>query len=175
MAARIKTAARYPNPRLVKIHRNYSVEEIAGLLGKHKNTVRAWVKAGLSTCDGKRPTLILGQALRDFLTAQRVKNKKPCGPGEIYCVRCRLPRTPAGEIADYQPLTAIFGNLVGLCPACDCVMYRRISVAKLDQIRGNLDITFTKATQHIGETTKLFVICDFGKQSENHENAQSGK
>jgi hypothetical protein len=38
---------RHPNYRLVKIHRNYSVEEIARLCGKHKNTVRAWLKDGL--------------------------------------------------------------------------------------------------------------------------------
>jgi hypothetical protein len=29
------------NPRLVKIHRSYSVEEIARLFGIHKNTRRA--------------------------------------------------------------------------------------------------------------------------------------
>lgn len=32
---------RHPNPRLVKVHRNYSVEEIARLFGIHKNTYTA--------------------------------------------------------------------------------------------------------------------------------------
>jgi len=31
---------RHPNPRLVKVHRNYLVEEIARLFRVHKNTVR---------------------------------------------------------------------------------------------------------------------------------------
>lgn len=128
----------------------------------HKNTVRAWIKDGLPTCDNKRPTLILGQSLRDFLIAKRGKNKKPCAPGEIYCVRCRVPREPAGAMAEYQPITAVFGNLIGICPTCDCVMYRRASLSKIGQIRGNLDITFTKTTQHIGELSKPFVNCDFG-------------
>jgi hypothetical protein len=35
---------RHPNPRLVKIHRSYTVEEVARNLRKHKNTVRAWMK-----------------------------------------------------------------------------------------------------------------------------------
>jgi hypothetical protein len=30
---------RHPNHRLVKSHRNYTVEEITRLLGKHENTV----------------------------------------------------------------------------------------------------------------------------------------
>jgi|GEM_PF-6469059 len=39
------------NYRLVKIHRNCIAEEAAELLGVHKNTVRAWVKAGLQIVD----------------------------------------------------------------------------------------------------------------------------
>ena len=87
---------RHPNHRLVKIHRSYTVEEIAKLFGIHKNTVRGWVKSGLATSDDKRPMLILGHDLAAFLQARRVKNKRPCKPGEIYCVRCRAPKFPAG-------------------------------------------------------------------------------
>ena len=91
-----------PNYRLVKIHRNYTVEDVARLFGKHKNTVRAWVKAGLPTCDSKRPTLILGRELAAYLLERRTKNKQPCQPDEIYCVRCRAPKRPAGDMAEYQ-------------------------------------------------------------------------
>ena len=35
---------RRPNYRLVKIYRNYTVEEVASLLSVHKNTVRGWIK-----------------------------------------------------------------------------------------------------------------------------------
>jgi hypothetical protein len=80
---------RHPNPRLAKIHRNYTVDEIANLFGVHKNSVRNWVKGGLPTSDDRRPMLILGRDLVAFLHARRVKNKRPCQPGEIYCMRCR--------------------------------------------------------------------------------------
>ncbi len=136
---------RRPNYRLVKIHRSYKVEEVARLFGIHKNTVRAWVKAGLPTCDSKRPTLILGRDLAVYLQARRTKNKHPCQPGEIYCVRCRAPKRPAGDMADYQPITATLGNLMGFCPDCEGVIYRRASLAKLPQIRGKLEVRIVEA------------------------------
>ena len=107
---------RRPNYRLVKIHRSYTVEEVARLLGMHKNTVRAWVKAGLPTCDGKRPTLILGSDLAAYLQARRTKNKRPCKPGEIYCVRCRAPKGPAGEWWITQPMSETNGQPRGHLP-----------------------------------------------------------
>jgi hypothetical protein len=143
---------RRPNYRLVKIHRCYTVEEAARLLGTHKNTVRAWVRAGLPTCDSKRPTLILGRDLAAYLKARRTKNKRPCQPGEIYCVRCRAPKQPAGDMAEYQPITEQLGNLEGICPDCDLMIYRRASMAKLAEIRGNLDITFAEAQRQVNES-----------------------
>jgi hypothetical protein len=148
---------RRPNYRLVKTRRNYTVEEAARLLGTHKNTVRAWVKAGLPTSDAKRPILILGVDLAAFLQARRTKNKRPCQPGEIYCVRCRAPKRPAGDMAEYQPTTVSLGNLIGICPDCEGVIYRRASRAKLDEIQGDLDITFTEAPRQVNESNEPIV------------------
>jgi hypothetical protein len=149
---------RRPNHRLVKIHRNYTVEEAARLFGTHKNTVRAWVKAGLPTCDSKRPILILGRDLAAYLQARRTRDKWPCQPGEIYCVRCRAPKQPAGDVADYLPITESLGNLEGICPDCDTMIYRRASKAKLAQVRGKLDLTFVEAE----ESNEVTVNRDLG-------------
>lgn len=152
---------RHPNHRLVKIHRNYTIEEIAHLFGSHKNTVRRWVKAGLTTSDDKRPMLILGHDLAAFFQARRVKNKQPCKPGEIYCVRCRSPKFPADDMADYSPVTEKFGNLTAICPDCNSIMNRRVSLANLGQVRGKMDISFPQAMQHIVESNKLTVNSNF--------------
>jgi hypothetical protein len=136
---------RHPNHRLVKKHRNYTVDEVARLFGIHKNTVRSWVKSGLQTCDYKRPTLILGTQLAAFLTARRKARKRPCQPGELYCFRCRAPRTPAGMMADYQPINEKVGNLTALCPECESTMNQCISLSTLEVIRAKLDIAFPEA------------------------------
>lgn len=151
---------RHPNHRLVKIHRNYTVEEIAELFGTHKNTVRRWVKAGLATSDDKRPMLILGQDLSAFLQARRAKNKLPCKPGEIYCVRCRTPKIPAADMAEYTPVTEKFGNLIAICSDCGAIMNRRVSLSKIGQVRGKMDITFPQALRHIVESNKPTVNSD---------------
>lgn len=136
---------RHPNPRLAKIHRNYLVEEIAQLFEVHRNTVRQWVKKGLKTNDDRRPMLILGRDLAEFLNARRAKNRRTCKPGEIYCVRCREPKAPAGDMADYEPVTQTSGNLVGICSTCDTMIYRRVSLVKLAQVCGHLEVMQPKA------------------------------
>lgn len=153
-------AKRHPNHRLAKIHRNYTVEEIASLFGIHRNTVREWVKRGLPTSDDKRPMLILGRDLSAFLQARRAKNKRPCQPGEIYCVRCRAPKPPAGDMADYQAMTETLGNLIGICPSCESMMFRRVNLSKLGLVRGKLDITMPQALSHIDESTQPSVNSD---------------
>ncbi len=144
---------RRPNPRLAKIHRNYTVEEIASLYSIHKNTVRQWIKQGLPIIDTRRPILVLGKELAAFLYKKRQKNTRTCKPGEIYCLKCRETRSPAGAMADYQPTTERLGNLSGICPCCDTMIHRRVNPTKLEQVRGQLNVTISEAQQHINEST----------------------
>ena len=157
---------RHPNPRLAKIHRNYTVDEVASLFGIHRNTVREWIKRGLPTSDDQRPMLILGRELMAFLQAKRAKHKQTCQPGEIYCVRCRSPKAPAGEMAEYKPLTSTLGNLIGICPTCDSMMYRRVNFARLTPVSANLDVTLPQALLHIRKSPQPCVNSDLRQGAE---------
>jgi hypothetical protein len=163
--------ARHPNTRLVKVHRNYSVEDIARLFGIHKNTVRSWLKQGLAAIDDRRPTLILGRELGRFLQGRRQRGKQSCGPGSIYCIACRAPKVPAGKMAECTPTGPLAGNLCGICPDCDRLIYRRVNLAKIDAVRGELEITFTQARARIGERATPSVNGDSGEKAQAHENA----
>ncbi len=151
---------RHPNHRLVKIHRSYTVEEIAKLFGIHKNTVRFWVKEGLTTTDDKRPMLILGHVLVAFLRERRAKNKRSCRPGELYCVRCRSPKPPAGDMAEYSPITEKIGNLIAICPDCNSIMNRHISLSRIGEFYGKMDISLPEALRQLTENSKPTVNCD---------------
>jgi len=154
---------RHPNPRLAKIHRNYSVEDVSRLFRVHKNTVRNWLGHGLSAIDDRRPILILGAELVRFLTERRIKAKQKCGPGRIYCLPCRTPKIPAGNIADCIPTSERAGSLCGICPDCNRLIYRRVNLQQLDTVRGDLEITIRRRGERIEETANPNVNCDSTK------------
>jgi len=136
------------NPNLAKIHRSYTVEEVANLYGIHKNTVRTWTKKhGLKTNDELRPTLILGHNLRSFMQEKRIKNKCECLPHEVYCLKCRKPQTPAGNMADYLPISNTTGRLISLCPECGSLnnQYKRLD--QIQAIKDKLAISFPEGTK----------------------------
>ena len=154
------------NPNLAKIHRNYTVDEVASLYSVFKGTVRNWIKAGLHVLDEKRPMLILGCDLAAFHKARQTKNKQKCKTGEMYCVKCRTPKVPDGNMVDYEAITEKMGNLVAICPDCYSTINRRVNFAKLDQVRGQMDISMTQALRHIVESNQPSVNSDLKRSME---------
>lgn len=154
---------RHPNPRLAKIHRSYSVEDLSRLFKVHKNTARGWLRQGLKPIDDQRPTLVLGQELRRFLIERRSRAKQKCGPGRIFCLPCRAPKVPAARMADCIQTSETSGTIRGICPDCDRMIYRRVNPKNLEAVRGDLDITITLGAERIEDTAILSVNCDSGK------------
>jgi len=140
------------NPRRAKIHRPYAVADIATLFAVHRNTVRSWLKQGLRAIGAGRPTLILGAELRRFLSEKHGRRKRRMQPGYMYCMRCREPRWPALDMAEYVPLSEKGGNLKALCPECEAWMYRRVRLSDLDRLQAILDVTVTPADEPLRQT-----------------------
>ena len=137
------------NPYLAKIHWSYSLGEAADLLGVHKNTVREWIKHGLPVINERRPFLILGADLRDYLLKRQNKRKRPCPSGTIYCVRCREPKIPFAKLLDYRQITDTKGDLTGLCPDCESDIHQFVSLNKLEQIKQYFDVSMPQVGKHI--------------------------
>ena len=150
---------RHPNHRLVKIHRNYTVNEVAILFDRHKNTVRNWVKSGLAVIDEKRPMLFHGQDLVAFFKNRREKNRHSCQPEELFCVKCRRPRIPEDYMAEFVHVTEQFGRLRGICPDCGFTMNKNVSHKNLGDIAAVIDITFPKKQQQLIKMSKTTVNC----------------
>ena len=83
----------------------------------------------------------------------------------MYCVRCRAPKFPAGDMADYRPTTEKLGTLQGICPDCGLMMNRHASLAKLEQVRGKLDCRVTKALVRLSNSVQPTVNIHLGQES----------
>lgn len=156
--------ARRINPRLIKIHRAYSVEEAARTLGAHKNSVRGWIKKGLPVVDDSRPVLILGQDLRSYLERKRRTAKRPCPPGTVYCFKCREPRAAALGMVEYVPRNAVTGNLKALCATCGTMMSRCARRHDLSTIMPGIDVQTREANARLSERALPSLNCDKRKE-----------
>ncbi|MEP6868938.1 MAG: helix-turn-helix domain-containing protein [Novosphingobium sp.] len=154
-------AARRVNPNRVKLHRSYSVPELADCCDVHKNTVRNWQLGGLEPIDKSRPVLFLGHAVRAFLTRCNASRKRPCPPGTIYCFRCREPRKPALGMVEYVPITTTTGNLRAMCEACEAIMHRRTRLVDLAKVMPGFTVQITQGQPRLIGRTAPSLNCDF--------------
>ena len=151
------------NPNRVKIHRNYTVEEIAALFSVHKNTVRSWFKKGFPVLDDQKPMLILGRELKSYLQASHKQKKRKCRPDEMYCMRCKSPRKPAENMVDYVPISVTTGRLVGLCSSCESIINKITSFESVERNPDLFDITFPSAQKHINKIDHLLLNSDLSR------------
>lgn len=160
------------NPRRIKLHRPYSVDEAARVLDVHPNTFRTWIAKGLPVLSSQRPVLVLGSELRTFLGCQRKCRKRPCAPGTIYCFKCREPRRPALGMVDFVPHNATGGNLKALCEVCGTAMHRRIARADIASKMPGIDVQFREVQPRLTGSARSPVNCDKQREAEGHAKAQ---
>lgn len=134
--------------RKIKGKRNYTVEEAARVIGATKGTVRRWLARGLPAIRDRKPFLILGADLADFMVA-KTRSKGRCPSGTCFCVKCRTARSPAGDMAEFLADKAKSGNLRALCPECGSLMHRRTSYAQLEVLRRFLDVTIVELSTRL--------------------------
>ncbi len=140
----------------------YEVAEIAKLFGMHRNTVRHWLREGLKTIDDRRPLLIHGAALKAFLAERQTARKHVCGPGELFCFKCRVPRTPYGGMADVAEHTAKIARLTAICSVCETAMHRTIRRADLGKLALVLNLK-SMASERLKDCPQANADCDFEK------------
>jgi hypothetical protein len=132
--------AKRPSHRAIHAARSYTLEEAATALGASHGTIRNWVKKGLPIMKAQRPYLILGEALKDFLQDRAKSRKVELQPSELYCLTCKVARTPFGMLVDCIPQTATTARLVGLCEVCGGTCNRMISRSKIAQFSEIFDL-----------------------------------
>jgi hypothetical protein len=153
-------ANRRISTRRVKSLLTYTVAQAARAVDVHEHTVRNWLDEGLETIGGNGRSLIFGAAIIEFVDKRRISRKRPCGVGEIYCVKCHAPKKPAHHMADLIQEKARVGRLEGLCPNCGTLICRRVSLSNIEAVMGDLDVRISLHSLRLIEPGKLAVNCD---------------
>lgn len=134
--------AKRPNPRSIKAARSYTIPELSDALGVSVGTVRGWVRNGLPAMTNRRPYLVHGGALRDYLEDRRSKAKTPLSEAELYCLTCKRGRLPLGMMVDCMAQSPKTARLVGLCATCGGTCNRMVSRAKLGSLGTMFDVAY---------------------------------
>jgi hypothetical protein len=103
-------------------HRSYTIKELVAILRVNEKTVLRWIGNGLLTVDGcKKPVLIMGSALNQFLKNKDAKKKVSLGRNQFYCLTCKAPRH-----AKRGSVVVLYDMKVALCGVCSGKMSRTI-------------------------------------------------
>lgn len=157
----------------IKRHRDYTVAEAAEITGAHSQTVIRWIRRdGLPALTERRPWLISGQDLKEFLGARAASVRRQMDPHQFFCLKCKCPREAALKIADYTQTSATSGMMTALCAACDTLVYKTISRSDLETIRTKIEVAIKQAATRLVSqgSTRSNVL--FGKEGETHVKAQ---
>lgn len=104
--------------------RVYTFKMAARIVGVSLATFRKWPKQGLRAITDKRPYLVRGADLIDFLTKRMEQNRCPMGKGQFHCMTCHAPRDAEPGSLAYTPQTTRTGRLSGRCGTCGGKMGR---------------------------------------------------
>jgi Helix-turn-helix domain len=147
-------AIRRVEPKGLRQHRSYTIDEAARAIRVCKATVRRWIRTGLiAPIDTKRPIMLAGADLVT-LTRSSTKTKQKCKQDEAYCLACRAPRQMAFQEAEIISANASGANLRALCGVCVTVMHKRVSLNAFPALTSILHLSATQAHRHLIETSQ---------------------
>jgi hypothetical protein len=142
---------RRPHRRAIRIHRSYTVDELAHTTGVCKATVRRWLKRGLPAITDMKPALITGEDAVAFLQG-RSRPKQRCQLDEFYCFSCREPRWAAFGEAEIASQTAYTLNFRALCAVCAATVHKRVSLKRMGQFRAAVAQSGEQAQRRLKDT-----------------------
>jgi excisionase family DNA binding protein len=147
--------------RCISVHLNYTVREVATRLGVSRRTVHRWINRGLPTVDRRRPLLIVGCDLKHFLEQRSRAPRRQCPRGHLFCVRCREPKVPAGNMVDWLPTGPLSGLLRGICPTCGTLAHRATTTAGLEAVTCGLEVALPRAERRLNRYAPALVDAHF--------------
>ena len=114
--------------------RVYTFEMAARIVGVSHATFRKFPSEGLRVINDKRPHLVRGADLIEFLTKRMDANRPIMVEGQYYCMTCRASRDARAGTVSFTQHTAMTGRLSAICDECSGKIGQFCSVSKWKQI-----------------------------------------
>lgn len=107
---------------------SYTIKEMSDCLEINEKTCLRWIENGLSIVPGsKKPILILGSEIKNFLRKKDSKKKVKLKRSEFYCFTCKAARNAKqGSIKKFQR------QKIALCRVCGGKMSRTFKSVQKD-------------------------------------------
>lgn len=110
------------NPRKICSHRSYTIKELADMLAIDEKTCFRWIEEGLKIIpECKKPILIKGADLKEFLHNRKLKRKIPLNRNQFLCLTCK-----AARYAKRGSIKVFDGKKNALCRVCNGKMSKII-------------------------------------------------
>lgn len=103
------------SPKGIFSHRSYTIEELSLLLDKNQKTLLRWIDDGLRIVpESKKPILIMGFDLKEFLKKKSIKKKIKLNRNQFYCLSCR-----GAVYAKRGSIEKLTSRKIGICGVCN--------------------------------------------------------
>lgn len=127
-------------------HMSYTIRQLESLLNVGEKTVLRWIDKGLKAVpSSKRPILILGFDLKEFLKNKDSKTKVKLKRNEFYCLGCKAPRR-----AKRGSLKTLSDRKTGECHVCNGKMsriFKPYQKGLLDTLTQHSNVHYQRETQ----------------------------
>ncbi|PHR62334.1 MAG: hypothetical protein COA47_04510 [Robiginitomaculum sp.] len=133
--------------RLIKSRRPYTLASLAKLLKVHPATIRGWIKTGglsVAVVDNTRPVILNGAKVKSWMEARAKERKRPCGPDEMYCVRCKSPRQIVKGSFRAKSSNTQKVTVMGDCEECGLTLRSFNTAANLDDLAARYNPKYPK-------------------------------
>jgi hypothetical protein len=137
---------KYYNYKLIESNRSYSTEKIKKLIGIHEQTIREWIKEGNLECVSKKPILIYGAVLKEFIKNKNESHKKTLNFNEFKCLKCKAISIPKdNQISIYHNKNGSI-RATGICQNCNNEFSKLYKKNSINEFQNSFFIKPTEST-----------------------------
>lgn len=137
---------KYYNYKLIESNRSYSSEKIKKLLGIREQTIREWINQGKLECVSKKPILIYGAILKEFIKSRNESHKKTLEFNQMKCLKCKAISIPKdNQISIYNNKNGSI-RATGICQNCNNEFSKLFKKNSIEKLKNSFFIQSTEST-----------------------------